>query len=49
MDNAYWIIRSVAELILGSGYVNSNSHVVCSEKIELGEHVAIAVGVLIRH
>ena len=31
-----------------SGYVNSNSQVVCSKKIEFGEHVAIADGVLIQ-
>ena len=48
MDNAYWIVRGGAELILGSGYMNSNSQVVCSQKIEFGEHVAIADGVLIR-
>lgn len=47
-DNAYLIVRSNASLILGSGYINSNSQIVCSEKIEIGNNVAIADGVIIR-
>ena len=47
-DNAYVIVRKNSTLKLGSGYINSNSQIVCSEKIEIGNGVAIADGVLIR-
>ncbi len=47
-DNAYVIIRGKAELQLGSGYINSNAQIVCSERITIGHGVAIADGVLIR-
>lgn len=47
-DNSYVIIRGKAQLQLGSGYINSNAQIVCSEKITIGYGVAIADGVLIR-
>ena len=47
-DNAYVVVRKNAELILGGGYINSNCQIVCSQRITIGQGVAIADGVLIR-
>jgi len=47
-DNAYVIIRKNAALYLGGGYINSNAQIVCSQRITIGNGVAIADGVLIR-
>lgn len=37
-----------AELTIGSGYLNSNVQIVCTDKITIGEDVAIARDVIIR-
>ncbi len=47
-DNAYVIVRKNASLRIGSGYINSNSQIVCSKSITIGDGVAIADGALIR-
>lgn len=47
-DNAYIIVRSRGKLTLGNGYISSNSHIICTNSIEIGNDVAIADGVQIR-
>ena len=47
-DNAYIIVRKNGVLSLGNGYISSNSHIICTESIEIGNDVAIADSVHIR-
>ena len=42
------MIQKGAKLSFGSGYLNSNVQIICAEKIEIGEGVAIARDVIIR-
>ena len=42
------MVQKGAELSLGSGYLNSDVQIICAEKIEIGEGVAIARDVIIR-
>ena len=37
-----------AELIIGSGYLNAYDQIICTEKVEIGNDVAIARDVIIR-
>ena len=41
-------VKKGASLILGSGFINSNCEIRCSESISIGENVAIAPEVIIR-
>jgi acetyltransferase-like isoleucine patch superfamily enzyme len=41
-------VNDNANLIIKSGFMNFNSTIVCEEKIEIGEDVAIGPGVVIR-
>lgn len=41
-------VKKGASLMLGSGFINSNCEIRCSESISIGENVAIAPDVIIR-
>lgn len=42
------VVMANASLTLGSGYINRNATLVCSQQISIGENVAIAQNVVIR-
>ena len=47
-SSVFLSVRSRGKLTLGNGYISSNSHIICTNSIEIGNDVAIADGVQIR-